>query len=88
MVSIKAQEVTLIAEVPDDEFHQWRIGLLQEYEREHPAELPHIARPDVWFIVHFVQLLSLVPLFTHIRYSCCLRNSAWCQGEIYSSKIH
>ena len=86
MVCIEARELALTAEVPDDEFHQWRIGLLQEYEREHPVELPHIARPDVWLIMHSIHLLSFVPLLTYIRYSCCLRNGFWCQGEIYSSE--
>ena len=54
MVRIKAREPALTAEVYDDGFHQWCIRLLQESKREHPTELPHIAWPDVWLVIHFV----------------------------------
>ena len=88
MVCIKARESTLTAEVPNDEFHQWRIGLLQKPEREYPAELPQISRPDVRFIICSILLLSLIPLLTYVWYPGCLRNGLWCQGEVQSSKVY
>ena len=88
MVCIEAREATFTTEVSDNESHQRRIGFFQKPEWEHPAELSHIARPNVWFIMYYVYLLSFVPLFTYIRYSCCFRNGFWCQGEIYTSKSY
>ena len=88
VIRIQVLKVTLTIEVSNDQFHQWCILFLQKLEWKNPAQLPQIPRSDVRLIISSIQLLSLIPFLTNVRYPSHLRNSLWCQSEGHSSKIY
>ena len=71
VIGIKARKPPLTTEILHDQFHKRGILISQKYEWKNSGELVQIAGLNVRLIMMPLHLLSLMPLFSNVRYACC-----------------